>query len=77
MRNLTESRLETIGTGAREVAACVEEALQEQYALHPERFPGAPKVLHPRAVSTDVNGWTGNFDDEAPWPGEWDNTGGG
>lgn len=77
MPKLTRARLTTIGAAARRLAAGVEDALQEQYTATPEQFPCLPKILHPRAVSTDVNGWTGNIDDAPPWPGEWDNTGGG
>lgn len=77
MSKLTRARLTKIGASAQKIAEGVEAALNDQYSTTPEQFPGPPKILHPRSVSTDVNGWTGNFDDEAPWPGEWDNTGGG
>lgn len=73
----TKARLRRVRNSARDLARVVESRLSERYAEVPDQFPGPPRILQPTAPSTDVNGWTGNFDDEPPWPGEWDNTGGG
>jgi hypothetical protein len=64
------ARIKDSKSAADSLAETIQRGLTEQYSANPEQFPCHPKLM--KSSSRAADQITG-FDNEAPWPGEWDN----